>query len=124
MWKKHAQTQRASKNAENFLSKKENKTITYHASNCEYKSGERTRRPKQKKQKKKRLQRSAGVEEEEKKRPRVAESRREQKRSQNVRVQPLQREQTNILITRVKEPNNLLTSTISDSLINYTTMTR
>ncbi len=75
-----------------------------------------------KKKKKKRLQRnlrSAGVEEEAKKRPRVAESRREQKRNESVRVQPLQREQTNILITRVKEPNNLLSSTISDSLINY-----
>jgi hypothetical protein len=40
MWKKHAQTERALKNAEIFLSKKANKTITYHASNGGYKSGE------------------------------------------------------------------------------------
>jgi hypothetical protein len=31
-----------------FFSKKANKTITYHASNCEYKSGERTRMQKKK----------------------------------------------------------------------------
>jgi hypothetical protein len=36
-----------------------------------------------------------------------------------VRVQRLQREHTNILLTRVKEPNNLLSIKISDSLINY-----
>ncbi len=72
--------------------------------------------------KKKRLQRnvrSTGVEEEEKERLRVAESCREQRETRALACQRLQREHTNILITRVKEPNNLLTITISDSLINY-----
>lgn len=117
MWKKHAQTERASKNAEKILSKKENKTTTYHASNCEYKSGERRRRQKEKtiaakcaKRRSRRRGKKAAA--------RCRESWRA-KRNDSVRVQRLQREHTNILITRVKEPNNLLSITISDSLINY-----
>lgn len=52
-------------------------------------------------------------------RPRVAESRGEQRETRACALQRLQREHKNILITRVKEPNNLLSITISDSLINY-----
>jgi hypothetical protein len=54
-----------------------------------------------------------------KKRPRVAECRREQRETRTRACQRLGREHTNILITRVKEPNNLLSITISDCLIIY-----
>ncbi len=75
-----------------------------------------------KKKKGKRLQRnvrSAGVEEEEKKAAASCRESSRAKKNESVRVQRLQREHTNILLTRVKEPNNLLSIKISDSLINY-----